>query len=84
MIKTKHELKTRHEFFRVAWAGKKPFEIRINDRDYSVDDEIELNEIDDEGTYTGRTIYGFIDYVSHFEQKPGWVVFSYHETGRSE
>lgn len=78
----KHELKTRHEFFKVAWAGNKPFEIRRNDRNFDVHDEVVLQEIDDDGELTGREIHGFISYITKFEQQEGYVVFSYSESSR--
>lgn len=81
----KHELKTWPEFFQVAWAGDKPFEIRYNDRGFKERDEIELQEWDPATQeYTGREIYGFIDYLTSFKQQTGFVVFSYHQTGRTD
>lgn len=79
----KHDLKMQQRFFRVAWAGDKPFEIRNNDRHFEERDEIVLHECDGDDN-TGREISGIIDYVTNFEQKENIVVFSYHETGRSE
>lgn len=80
----KHDLKMREEFFKVAWAGRKPFEIRNNDRNFQVNDEIILNEVGKYEGETGRTIEGIIDYVTDFEQKKNYVVFSYYETMRTE
>jgi hypothetical protein len=84
---TKHELKTWPEFFQVAWAGDKPFEIRYNDRGFKERDEIVLQEFTPDpvhggGDYSGREIHGFIDYVTSFEQQNGFVVFSYRQTHR--
>lgn len=42
----KHELKTWPEFFRACRSGDKTFELRYNDRDYKVGDELELNEFE--------------------------------------
>lgn len=85
----KHELKTRHKFFRSLWAGTKTFEIRNNDRDFTVDDEVELIEIQDtdlgtEHVPTGREIRGWITYLTDFEQKPGYVVFGIKESYRRD
>lgn len=81
----KHELKTLPEYFSVSWAGKKPFEIRNNDRNFRVYDEIELLEYDPAiDCHTGREIHGFITYVTEFKQQPGFVVFSYEENYRRE
>lgn len=78
----KHELKTRPQYFKVSWAGAKPFEIRKNDRGFEEHDEVVLQEYD--GQYTGREIHGFITYVTGFEQKKGYVVFGIAESWRTE
>lgn len=87
----KHEIKVWPRYFKVAWAGDKNFEIRLNDRNYEQHDEIILQEYilksgsDGEpsaGEYTGREIHGFITYVTEFEQKKGFVVFAYREAHR--
>jgi hypothetical protein len=84
----KHELKMWPEFFQVAWVGKKPFEIRKNDHNFKIWDEIVLQEFDPkciEGAeYTGREIEGVIIYITDFQQKPGYVVFAYDQTYKSE
>ena len=76
------------EFFQVAWVDKKPFEIRKNDRDFKIYDEIALQEFDPkciEGAeYTGREIEGVITYITDYEQKSGYVVFAYEQTYRRE
>lgn len=81
----KHTLKTRPEYFQPAWVGSKTFEIRNNDRKFAVHDEIVLEEIEGaDHEYTGRTIEGVIEYITDFEQKPGYVVFSYRVTFQTE
>jgi len=77
-----HILKTLPCYFQSSWVGRKTFEIRNNDRHFKIDDEVELWEFDTEET--GRCIRGVIDYITDFEQKKGFVVFSLHVTGRSE
>ena len=80
-----HELRMLPKYFKVAWAGDKPFEIRKNDRNFEERDEITLCEYElTDDYYTGREIDGIIDYVTDYEQKEGYVVFSYTETGRRE
>jgi hypothetical protein len=80
-----HQLKMWPEYFQVAWVGDKPFEIRKNDRNFKERDEITLAEYDPlVDDYTGREIHGIIDYVTTFEQKENFVVFSYKEIGRAE
>ena len=39
-----HHLKTKPEYFRAVIAGKKPFEIRKNDRDFKIGDKVILEE----------------------------------------
>ncbi len=81
----KHELKSHPQYFRATWRGFKPFEIRINDRNFQPFDEVSLNEWDPETQeYTGRVVEGWINYVTTYEQKEGYVVFSIEETGRTE
>lgn len=81
----KHELKTQPEYFQSTWVGDKTFEIRFNDRNYKERDEIVLQEwIPPDMGFTGREIEGFIRYMTSFEQKEGWVVFSIEVTGKNE
>lgn len=73
-----HELKLNTIYFEEALKGNKPFEIRYNDRDYKVGDEIVLKEWDKD--YTGREIYGRITYMipSDFRGLAlGYVAFTY-------
>lgn len=79
----KHELKVYPQYFKALWCGDKTFEIRINDRHFEERDEICLQEHED-GDYTGREIDGIITYLTDFEQKKGYVVFSFRATGRRE
>ena len=72
----KHELKSRPEFFAPLCAGWKTFEIRIDDRGFQPHDEVVLREWDDTNGYTGRRVEGVIQYITTFEQKPGYIVFS--------
>ena len=53
-----HAVKTAPCYFEDAVSGKKPFEVRKNDRDYRERDYIALNEYDanmSETGYTGRS-----------------------------
>ena len=50
-----HELKTWPEYFKDVAAGIKTFELRKNDRDFQVGDELVLKEYDPkEDKYSGR------------------------------
>ncbi len=74
---TTHTLKILPQYFEPVLDGSKTFEIRLDDRGFQKGDAIMLRETDDFGTkHTGRTIIAVIGYVSTYEQKPGFVVFS--------
>jgi hypothetical protein len=80
-----HELKSALPFFKATWRGFKPFEIRKNDRKFEVMDEVILKEWDQEAEeYTGREVRGWINYISHYQQDEGYVVFSFEELQRTE
>ncbi|MGR3221326.1 MAG: DUF3850 domain-containing protein [Candidatus Anammoxibacter sp.] len=66
-----HELKIYPMYFREVKSGAKPFEVRKNDRDYKVGDELLLKEFvpvgyyEDENKeyYTGEICHRKITYV---------------------
>lgn len=70
---TTHELKILPEYFEPALAGRKNFEIRYNDRNYQLGDEIVLREWIN-GNYTGRELKRTIQYLTDYQQKDGYVV----------
>ncbi len=82
----RHELKVYPEFFQALWCGDKTFEIRKDDRNFQERDEVVLQEYDPTvgGEYTGREVEGFITYLTAYEQKPSYVVFSFRECHRRE
>ena len=54
---TTHELKSWPDYFAPILSGEKTFELRFNDRNFSVGDTLHLREFDDRaGKYTGRNI----------------------------
>lgn len=57
-----HALKTAPQYFEESAAGRKNFEVRRNDRPYSIGDYVALNEWSIEG-YTGRCILHRIIYI---------------------
>jgi hypothetical protein len=68
---TEHDLKTWPEFFQAIVENRKPFEYRLNDRDYQVGDVLHLREwvppVDDAegcaGYYTRRELRKTVTYV---------------------
>lgn len=73
-----HNLKINKEFFVPVMEHLKTFEIRKNDRDFSIGDKITLNEWDKNlEVYTGRKVDGEITYITDYEQKGNYVVFSF-------
>ncbi|WP_100488582.1 DUF3850 domain-containing protein [Sporolactobacillus pectinivorans] len=71
-----HEIKILPEYFAAVVSGDKTFEIRKNDHDYKLGDTVTLNEWTKEKGYTGYRTSKTIGYITDFEQKPGFVVFS--------
>lgn len=84
MIAMKHELKTWPEFFQPVKRGEKTFEIRENDRDFQVGDELWLREYvpppasdpDDPGIYTGDHVTKRVTYMTTFGQSDNRVVLA--------
>ena len=58
-----HDLKVLPEYYEAIERGDKNFELRKNDRNYAVNDFLNLHEWD--GEYTGRTIYTMVKYIYH-------------------
>lgn len=71
-----HTLKIKPEYLTEICLGNKTFEIRLNDRDYEVGDEVTLTEIPVSEYIYPRSFTAKIGYITNFEQKPGYVVFS--------
>ena len=68
MAKRSHDLKTWTEPFTAVWDGRKTYEVRKNDRDYRVGDELVLREwlgySPDECCYSGRVVYARVEYMT--------------------
>ena len=65
MSKT-HEVKSWPEYFEPLVKGAKLFDVRFDDRSYTVGDHLRIREYDDRaGKYTGREITRKITYVLH-------------------
>lgn len=58
-----HIVKTLTKFFEPAAEGRKPFEVRINDRDYEVGDTLVQREWDPYGGFSGYETRSTITYV---------------------
>lgn len=59
-----HKLKTYPNFFQVVEKGEKTFEVRKNDRNFKIGDNIILDEYDPiENMYSGRHIHATITYI---------------------
>lgn len=71
-----HKLKIKPEYLTEIILGNKTFEIRLNDRDYEVGDKVTLTEIPVSEYIYPRSFTAKIGYITNFEQKPGYVVFS--------
>lgn len=58
-----HYIKTLYPFFEAVWDGTKTFEVRKDDRRYSVGDWVVLQEIyQDSLAYSGKTIQAKVIY----------------------
>lgn len=51
-----HQKKIKTEYFNQILDGTKPYEVRINDCNYRLEDYIGLNEINENGKETGRFV----------------------------
>lgn len=84
-----HDLKTWPEFFQAVKRGDKTFELRNNDRKFSVGDTLNLQEYDPGafmgiGSYTGDSSRVLVTYIfdgstfggQYFGVKPGTVIMS--------
>jgi len=76
-----HELKTWPEYFQLMVSGKKPFELRKNDRGFLPGHELLLKEYDNKTKqYTGRSLHFSITYVlqgreaEFFGMKEGYCI----------
>lgn len=58
-----HAVKCRSNYFKALQSGQKSFEVRKNDRDYKVGDLLGINEIDNGGNYTGKSLVCKINYI---------------------
>lgn len=73
---TLHYLKIKAEYANAKLKGDKPFEIRLNDRNFHMGDVIRYTCIDSQivDEKIREKLY-YITYITNFEQKDGYVVF---------
>lgn len=84
-----HNLKTDSKVFQATFDGLKDFEIRFNDRDYKVGDELVLLETVHSGAdmkdgrelmYTKRKLHKTVKYILHggcYGLADGWVILGH-------
>ena len=76
---TEHKLKIKSEYFSAVINKTKTAEIRYNDRNYQVDDILILNEIDENGVFTGNNCAVIVTHVLDDNQylQTGYVMLSF-------
>ena len=72
-----HYLKILPEYFDAVKRGDKTFEVRLNDRDYQVNDVLHLQEFSN-GNYTGRELIKVVSYMLNSPEycKENYVVLA--------
>ena len=75
-----HNIKILSAYFKEVQKGNKNFELRLNDRDYSIGDTVTLIEFDGD-SYTGRELHRIIKYVlkdcSKYGLKDDYCIFGW-------
>lgn len=71
---SEHELKILPDYLSAIANGRKRFEIRRNDRNFSVGDVLVLNEWQPGSGYTGLSIPVVVTYMTDFAQRDGYIV----------
>lgn len=74
-----HRLKIKSEHFSAVINKTKTAEIRYNDRNYQVGDTLILNEIDENGNFTGKNCAVIVTHVLDDNQylQNGYVMLSF-------
>ena len=75
-----HELKTEKKYYDRVVTGEKKFELRKNDRDFQVGDEIILIEMVEDGTLAIDGIRLAIKYILHgplFGLEAGYCILNW-------
>lgn len=72
-----HDLKIHGAYYHAVASGRKTFEIRQNDRDYTVGDRLHLKEYDTQlGVYLGGELLVEVTYITDYGQPEGQVVMA--------
>lgn len=73
-----HALKTKTEYFEAVRNGDKTFEVRKNDRQFAVGDFLALNEVNEDGLYSGKALLVEVTYILNNPEycKEDYVVMS--------
>ena len=71
-----HNVKIEGKYFDAVASGAKTFEIRFDDRGYEEGDFIVLHKTLSNGFVNGETIQKRIGFITEFEQKQCYIVFS--------
>lgn len=79
-IMTRHELKTLPAYFEMAWYRTKQFELRKNDRNFQIGDEVILREWSPNDGYSGRSI---LSHISCIISEPEYLADGYVALGLS-
>ena len=78
-----HELKTWPSCFAAVKAGNKPFDVRENDRNFQVGDQLILREFEPESEqYTGQAVTRWVSYVLQggaFGVQDNWCVLGFSD-----
>ena len=72
-----HYLKILPEYYEAVKCGDKTFEVRLNDRDYQINDVLHLQEFNN-GEYTGCELVKVVSYILNDPTycKEGYVVLA--------
>lgn len=73
-----HHIKIERAHYDNVLSGRKTFEIRRNDRGYQAGDVVVLHPLGEHGLYDEKSpnLEATIGYVTQYEQKENYVVFS--------
>jgi len=73
-----HELKCWPQYFQALIDGTKTFELRLNDRNYQVEDVLFLREYDPRiEEYSGRECWKLVTYITEGDNPFGGLCFGY-------